>query len=62
VQSVALDWSIWIPDVCLWSKTFLYKGRHKEEGVSAVEVPQLRVEAGKVFILDVKTFSFHPAH
>jgi hypothetical protein len=40
----------------------LYKGRHKEEGVSAVEVPQLRVEAGKVFILDVKTFSFHPAH
>jgi hypothetical protein len=45
---VALDWSIWIPDVCLWSKTFLYKGRHKEEGVLAVEVPQLRVEAGKV--------------
>jgi len=26
----------------------LYKGRHEEEGVSAVEVPQLRVEAGKV--------------
>jgi hypothetical protein len=37
----------------------LYKGRHEEEGVSAVEVPQLRVE---VFILDVKTFSFHPSH